>query len=96
MVEQRRNYMSNATWSVTGVLSDFIEDSRRAEMHIDVEEGIVVLFLRVDRSGSTDAVLQAARNLTGERVVATGLIEPHADSRLRSPYFLSPSTLAAA
>ena len=88
--------MSNATWLVTGVLSDFIEDSRRAEMHIEVEEGIVVLFLRVDRSGSTDAVLQTARDLTGERVVATGLIEPHADSRLRSPYFLSPSTLAAA
>ena len=90
------NELGNATWSVTGVLSDFIEDSRRAEMHITVEEGIVVLFLRVDRSGSTDAVLRAARNLTGERVVATGLIEPHADSRLRSPYFLSPSTLAAA
>ena len=88
--------MSNATWSVTGVLSDFMEDSRRAEMHIVVDEGIVVLFLRVDRSGSTDAVLQTARDLTGERVVATGLIEPHADSRLRSPYFLSPSTLAAA
>ena len=88
--------MNTATWLVTGVLSDFIEDSRRAEMHIAVEEGIVVLFLRVDRSGSTDAVLQAARNLTGERVVATGVIEPHADSRLRSPYFLSPSTLAAA
>ena len=88
--------MSNATWLVTGVLSDFIEDLRRAEMHIVVEEGIVVLFLRVDRSGSTDAVLQTARDLTGERVVATGLIEPHADSRLRSPYFLSPSTLAAA
>ena len=86
----------NATWSVTGVLSDFREDLRRAEMHIAVEEGIVVLFLRVDRSGSTDAVLQTARDLTGERVVATGLIEPHADSRLRSPYFLSPSTLAAA
>ena len=88
--------MNNATWSVTGVLSDFIEDSRRAEMHIAVEEGIVVLFLRVDRSGSTDAVLQAARDLTGERVVATGVIEPHNDTRLRSPYFLSPSTLAAA
>ena len=88
--------MSNATWSVTGVLSDFIEDSRRAEMHIEVEEGIVVLFLRVDRSGSTDAVLQAARDLVGEKVVAAGLIEPHADSKLRSPYFLSPSTLAAA
>ena len=55
-----------------------------------------MLFLRVDRSGSTDAVLQAARDLTGERVVATGVIEPHADSKLRSPYFLSPSTLAAA
>ena len=88
--------MSNATWLVTGVLSDFIEDSRRAEMHIEVEEGIVVLFLRVDRSGSTDAVLQAARDLVGERVVATGGIEPHSDSKLRSPYFLSPSTLAAA
>ena len=88
--------MSNATWSVTGVLSDFIEDSRRAEMHITVEEGIVVLFLRVDRSGSTDAVLQAARDLVGEKVAAAGLIEPHADSKLRSPYFLSPSTLAAA
>ena len=88
--------MSNATWLVTGVLSDFIEDSRRAEMHIEVEEGIVVLFLRVDKSGSTDAVLQAARDLTGERVVATGVIEPHTDSKLRSPYFLSPSTLAAA
>ena len=88
--------MSNATWSVTGVLSDFIEDSRRAEMHIDVEGGIVVLFLRVDRSGSTDGVLQAARDLVGGKVVAAGLIEPHADSKLRSPYFLSPSTLAAA
>ena len=90
------NELGNATWSVTGVLSEFIEDSRRAEMHIEVEEGIVVLFLRVDRSGSTDAVLQAARDLVGERVVAAGLIEPHADSKLRSPYFLSPSTLAAA
>jgi|APGre2960657423_1045063.scaffolds.fasta_scaffold182135_2 hypothetical protein len=90
------NELSNATWSVTGVLSDFIEDSRRAEMHIAVEEGIVVLFLRVDRSGSTDAVLQAARELTGQRVVAAGAIAPHADSKLRSPYFLSPSTLAAA
>ena len=90
------NELGNATWSVTGVLSDFMEDTRRAEMHIAVEEGIVVLFLRVDRSGSTDAVLQSARDLTGERVVATGVIEPHADSKLRSPYFLSPSTLAAA
>ncbi len=88
--------LGNATWSVTGVLSDFKEDSRRAEMHIAVEEGIVVLFLRVDRSGSTDAVLQAARDLTGERVVATGAIAPHADNKLRSPYFLSPATLAAA
>jgi len=41
-------------------------------------------------------VLQAARDLTGERVVAAGVIEPHTDTRLRSPYFLSPSTLAAA
>ena len=90
------NELGNATWSVTGVLSDFMEDTRRAEMHIAVEDGIVVLFLRVDRNGSTDAVLQAARDLTGERVVATGLIEPHADSKLRSPYFLSPATLAAA
>ena len=88
--------MSNATWSVTGVLSDFMEDARRAEMHIDVEEGTIVLFLRIDKSGSTDAVLQAARDLTGERVVATGVIEPHSDSKLRSPYYLSPSTLAAA
>jgi len=88
--------MSNATWSVTGVLSDFMEDARRAEMHIAVEEGIVVLFLCVNGSELTDAVLQAARDLTGEQVVATGVIEPHTDTRLRSPYFLSPSTLAAA
>ncbi len=88
--------MSNATWSVTGVLSDFMEDARRAEMHIAVKEGIVVLFLRVNGSELTDAVLQAARDLTGERVVATGVIEPHSDSKLRSPYFLSPSTLVAA
>ena len=100
MVQQRRNQLSNepyiATWSVTGVLSDFIEDTRRAEMHIEVEEGIIVLFLRIDRGGSTDAVLQAARDLIGEKVVATGVIEPHTDSKLRSPYFLSPSTLSAA
>jgi len=88
--------MSKATWTVTGVLSDFMEDARRAEMHIDVEDGTIVLFLRIDKSGSTDVVLQAARDLTGERVVATGVIEPHSDSKLRSPYFLSPSTLAAA
>ena len=77
-------------------ISDFMEDTRRAEMHIAVEEGIVVFFSRVDRSGSTDAVLQAARDLVGERVVATGAIQPHADTKLRSPYFLSPATLAAA
>ena len=88
--------MSKATWTVTGVLSDFMEDARRAEMHIDVEDGTIVLFLRIDKSGSTDVVLQAARDLTGERVVATGVIEPHSDSKLRSPYFLSPSTLVAA
>ena len=88
--------LGNATWSVTGVLSDFIEDTRRAEMYIDVEGGTVVLFLRINGSESTDGVLQAARDLVGEKVVAAGLIEPHADSKLRSPYFLSPSTLAAA
>ena len=90
------NESNSATWLVTGVLSDFMEDTRRAEMHIEVEDGIIVLFLRIDRGGSTDAVLQAARDLTGERVVATGVIVPHTDSKLRSPYFLSPSTLAAA
>jgi hypothetical protein len=42
--------MSNATWSVTGVLSDFIEDSRRAEMHITVDEGVIVMYLRLDNS----------------------------------------------
>ena len=90
------NELEHATWSVTGVLSDFIEDSRSAEMQIDVEGGTVVLFLRINGSESADVVLQAARDLLGERVVATGVIEPHADSKLRSPYFLSPSTLAAA
>ena len=90
------NEPNNATWSVTGVLSDFIEDTRRAEMHIEVEDGIIVLFLRVDKDGSTDTVLKAARDLVGEKVVATGVIEPHTDTKLRSPYFLSPSTLAAA
>ena len=90
------NEPNKATWSVTGVLSDFMEDTRRAEMHIEVEDGIIVLFLRIDRDGSTDAVLQAARDLIGERVVTTGEIQPHADSKLRSPYFLSPSTLSAA
>ena len=54
------NELGNATWSVTGVLSDFMEDARRAEMHIDVEDGTIVLFLRIDKSGSTDVVLQAA------------------------------------
>ena len=90
------NELGNATWSVTGILSDFMEDTRRAEMHIEVEDGIIVLFLRVDKDGSTDAVLKAARDLVGEKVVATGVIEPHTDTKLRSPYFLSPSTLAAA
>ena len=90
------NEPNNATWSVTGVLSDFIEDTRRAEMHIEVEDGIIVLFLRFDKDGSTDTVLKAARDLVGEKVVATGVIEPHTDTKLRSPYFLSPSTLAAA
>ena len=90
------NEPNNATWSVTGVLSDFIEDTRRAEMHIEVEDGIIVLFLRVDKDGSTDTVLKAARDVVGEKVVATGVIEPHTDTKLRSPYFLSPSTLAAA
>ena len=65
-------------------------------MHIEVEDGIIVLFLRVDKDGSTDTVLKAARDLVGEKVVATGVIEPHTDTKLRSPYFLSPSTLAAA
>ena len=88
--------MSNATWSVTGVLSDFIEDSRRAEMHVTVDDGVIVMYLRLDNSDTANSVLEAARNLAGERVTATGLIEPHTDAKLRSPYFLSPSTIVTA
>lgn len=90
------NEPNNATWSVIGVLSDFIEDLRNAEMHIDVEGGTIVLFLRINGSETTDVVLQAARDLVGEKVVANGVIEPHTGNKLRSPYFLSPSTLVAA
>jgi hypothetical protein len=88
--------MSNATWSVTGVLSDFVEDTRRAEIHVTIDEGVIVMYLRLDDSDTANSVVQAARSLAGERIVATGFIEPHTDAKLRSPYFLSPSTLAAA
>ena len=54
--------MSEATWTVTGVLSDLIEDSRRAEMHVTVDEGLIVLFKRFDGSKDTEAVIQSARD----------------------------------
>jgi hypothetical protein len=85
--------VSEATWTVTGVLSDLIEDSRRAEMHITVDEGLIVLFKRFDGSKDAVAVIQSARDLIGEKVIASGTIQPHADSKLRTPYFLSPSEL---
>ena len=87
--------MSEARWTVTGVLSDLSEDSRRAEMHITVDEGLIVLFKRFDGSKDTEAVIQSARDLIGEKVIASGTIQPHADSKLRTPYFLSPSELHA-
>ena len=33
--------MSNATWTVSGVLSDLIEDGKRAEMHLTVDDGVI-------------------------------------------------------
>jgi len=87
--------VSEATWTVTGVLSDLIEDSRRAEMHVTVDEGLIVLFKRFDGSKATEDVIQSARDLIGEKITASGTIQPHADSKLRTPYFLSPSELYA-
>lgn len=88
--------MSNATWEVSGVLSDINEDGKRAEMHVSVDDGVIVMFLRLDGSKETETVAQNARDLIGEKITASGIIEPHAnDTRLRSPYFLSPSQLRA-
>ena len=87
--------MSEAKRTFAGVLSDLIEDSRRAEMHVTVDEGLIVLFKRFDGSKATEAVIQTARDLIGERITANGTIQPHADSKLRTPYFLSPSELHA-
>ncbi len=88
--------MSNATWSVSGVLSDLIEDEKRAEMHVTVDDGMIVMYLRLDGSKESETVAQNARDLIGEKIVASGVIEPHAnEAKLRSPYFLSPSELRA-
>ena len=88
--------MSNATWEVSGVLSDLIEDEKRAEMHVTVDDGVIVMYLRLDGSKETETVAQNARDLIGEKIVAIGVIEPHAnEAKLRSPYFLSPSELRA-
>lgn len=88
--------MSNATWSISGVLSDLIEDEKRAEMHVTVDDGVIVMYLRLDGSKETETVAQNARDLIGEKIVASGVIEPHAnEAKLRSPYFLSPSELRA-
>ena len=85
--------MSEATWTVTGILSDLIEDSRRAEIHVTVDEGLIVMFKRLDGSNAAEAVIQNARDLIGEKITAFGTIQPHADNKLRSPYFLSPTEL---
>ncbi len=88
--------MSNASWEISGVLSDLIEDGKRAEMHVSVDDGVIVLYLRLDGSKESETVAQSARDLIGEKIVASGVIEPHANqARLRSPYFLSPSELRA-
>jgi hypothetical protein len=88
--------MNNATWTVSGVLSDLIEDEKRAEMHVTVDDGVIVMYLRLDGSKETETVAQNARDLIGEKIVASGVIEPHAnEAKLRSPYFLSPSELRA-
>ena len=88
--------MNNATWTVSGVLSDLIEDEKRAEMHVTVDDGVIVMYLRLDGSKETETVAQNARDLIGEKIVARGVIEPHAnEAKLRSPYFLSPSELRA-
>ena len=88
--------MSNATWEVSGVLSDLIEDEKRAEMHVTVDDGVIVMYLRLDGSKETETVAQNARDLIGEKIIASGVIEPHAnEAKLRSPYFLSPSELRA-
>ncbi len=88
--------MSNATWTVSGVLSDLIEDEKRAEMHVTVDDGVIVMYLRLDGSKETETVAQNARDLIGEKIVASGVIKPHSnETKLRSPYFLSPSELCA-
>jgi hypothetical protein len=53
------------------------------------------MFKRLDGSNATEAVIQNARDLIGEKITAFGTIQPHADNKLRSPYFLSPTELYA-
>jgi len=90
-----RSTMNTATWTATGILSDLIEDTRNAEMHITTDNGIIVLFLRLNNE-SANAIAQSARNLVGERVTTSGTIVQNPENKLRSPYFLSPSSLTAA
>ena len=90
-----RSILNTATWTATGILSDLIEDTRNAEMHITTDNGIIVLFLRLNNESAT-AIAQRARNLVGERVTTSGTIVQNSENKLRSPYFLSPSSLTAA
>jgi len=87
--------MNNAVWTVTGILSDLIEGSISAEMHVTIDGGVIVLFLRLNNSEIANSVVQNARNLIGEKISASGEIQPNSGSKLRSPYFLSPSELRA-
>ena len=47
-------------------------------------------------SQTANAIAQSARNLVGERVTTSGTIVQNPENKLRSPYFLSPSSLTAA
>jgi hypothetical protein len=87
--------MNNPKWTVTGILSDLIEDKMRAEIHVTLDDGVIVLFLRLNNSEIANSVIQNARNLIGQRISASGESQPHSESKFRSPYFLSPSEISA-
>lgn len=91
--------MNQGTWRVTGTLIYMSENpgQKVAELHIGVDDGTIVLFMPVlTKESLPNPLVEMAKGFIGKPVTATGIFKPHPEFKIRTPHFLSPSTIIAA
>jgi hypothetical protein len=85
-------------WHTIGILRELTHevDEKRWIASVDIGSGTLTLFINEKIGNISNPVVDAARQLIGQRVRADGEISPWSRDWVRRPYWLTPSSIRAA